>query len=305
MNDLPDILESSDVARQATGYVFTEGPLWDPGGFFYFNDIRPGALYRLRLGETPEFVRKTDGGNGMTFDLRGRLIHCEGEGNRVTRTEPDGRVTTLADRFEGGRFNRPNDVICRSDGGLYFTDPSLRVPFAEREQPGPEGEDNVWAGARVYRVDPDGAISAVVSCEYPNGLAFSPDERTLYIANTRLTKYIHAIDLDSAGNMLRRRIFADLSAGDEPGIPDGMKVDVLGRVFCTGPGGIWVMEPDGRHIGIIRLPEQAVNFTFGGDDLRTLFVTAYASVYTLRVKTPGQPHPWYRIRDVARHRSLT
>lgn len=238
----------------------------------------------------------------MTFDLQGRLIHCEGEGNCVTRTELDGRVTTLADRFEGGRFNRPNDVICHSDGGLYFTDPSLRVPFANREQPGPEGEDNVWAGARVYRAAPDGAITAVVSCEYPNGLAFSPDERTLYIANTRSTKYIHAIDLDSTGAMLRRRIFADLSAGDEPGIPDGMKVDILGRVFCTGPGGIWVMEPDGEHIGIIRLPEQAVNFAFGGDDLRTLFVTACTSVYTLRVKTPGQPHPWYRARTGAESR---
>ncbi|MBN4083072.1 SMP-30/gluconolactonase/LRE family protein [bacterium AH-315-B06] len=296
MNDLPDILETTEAVRQATGYVFTEGPLWDPDGFFYFNDIRPGTLYRLKLGEAPEIVRKTNGGNGMTFDLQGRLIHCEGEGNCVTRTELDGQVTTLVDRFEGGRFNRPNDVICHSDGSLYFTDPSMRVPFAKREQPGPEGEENVWGGARVYRVAPDDTISAVVTCEYPNGLAFSPDERTLYVANTRSTKYIHAIDLDSAGNMLRRRIFADLSMGDEPGIPDGMKVDALGRVYCTGPGGIWVLEPDGRQIGIIRLPEQAVNFAFGGDDLRTLFVTAYTSVYTLRVKTPGQPHPWYRVR---------
>ncbi len=296
MNDLPDILETSEAVREATGYVFTEGPLWDPDGFFYFNDIRPGALYRLKLGGEPEMVRKTNGGNGLTFDLQGRLIHCEGEGNRVTRTELDGAVTTLVDRFEGGGFNRPNDVICHSDGGIYFTDPSMRIPFAKREQPGPKGEVDVWAGARVYRVDPDGEISAIVSCEYPNGLAFSPDERTLYIANSRSTKYIHAIDLDVAGKMVRRRIFADLSAGDEPGIPDGMKVDTKGRVFCTVPGGIWVMEPDGSHNGIIKLPDQAVNFAFGGDDLRTLFVTAYTSVYTLRVKTPGQPHPWYGVK---------
>lgn len=296
MSGLPDILESSEAVRQATGYVFTEGPLWHPDGFFYFNDIRPGTLYRLKLGGTAELVRKTDGGNGMTFDLQGRLIHCEGEGKCVTRTELDGRVGILADRFEGGRFNRPNDVVCRSDGGIYFTDPSLRIPFADREQPGPEGEDGVWGGARVYRVRPDGIVSAVVDCEYPNGLAFSTDERTLYVANTRWTKYIHAIELDASGNMLRRRIFADLSAGDEPGVPDGMKVDVLGRVYCTGPGGIWVLEPDGRHIGTIRLPEQAVNFAFGGGDLRTLFVTAVTSVYTMRVRTPGQPHPWYRLR---------
>lgn len=296
MNDLSDILETSEAERQATGYVFTEGPLWHPDGFFYFNDIRPGTLYRLELGGTPEPVRKTNGGNGLTFDLDGCLIHCEGEGRNVTRTTPDGKVTTLVDRFEGGRFNRPNDVVCHSDGSIWFTDPSMRMPFGDREQPGPAGVDGVWAGARVYRVATDGSISAVVDCEYPNGLAFSPDERTLYVANTRSTKYIHAIDIDPAGTMLRRRIFADLNEGDEPGIPDGMKVDSLGRVYCTGPGGIWVTEPDGSHVGIIRLPEQAVNFAFGGGDLRTLFVTAVTSVYTLRVKTPGQPHPWYRVR---------
>ncbi len=297
MNDLPEILESPDAERLATGYVFTEGPLWHPDGFYYFNDIRPGTLYRLEPGGTPEMLRKTNGGNGMTFDLEGNLIHCEGEGRCVTRTTQDGKSTTvLVDRFEGGRFNRPNDVVCRSDGSIWFTDPSMRIPFPDREVPGPEGVDGVWAGARVYRVATDGSIATVVDCEYPNGLAFSPDERTLYVANTRSTKYIHAIDLDAAGNVTGRRIFADLSEGDEPGIPDGMKVDTLGRVYCTGPGGIWVMEPDGRRVGIIRAPEQAVNFAFGGDDLRTLFVTAVTSVYALRVKTPGQPHPWYLVR---------
>ena len=296
MNDLPDILETTEAVQEATGYVFTEGPLWHPDGFYYFNDIRPGTLYRLKLGETPEMVRKTNGGNGMTFDLNGHLIHCEGEGNCVSRTDLDGNVTTLIDSFEGGRFNRPNDVVCHSDGSIWFTDPSMRVPFSNRKQPRPVGDAGVWAGARVYRVAPDGAATNVVDCEYPNGLAFSPDEKTLYVANTRSTKYIHAIDIDSNGAMLRRRIFADLSEGDEPGIPDGMKVDTLGRVFCTGPGGIWVMDPDGTRVGIIRLPEQAVNFTFGGDDMKTLFVCAYSSVYTLRVKTPGQPHPWYLVK---------
>lgn len=294
MSDLSDILESPDAERHATGYVFTEGPLWHPDDFYYFNDIHPGALYRVSLGGTPELIRKTDGGNGMTFDLEGRLIHCEGSGRCVTRTDADGTVSVLADRFEGGRFNRPNDVICHSDGSLYFTDPAMRIPLTDREQPKPEGEDKVWGGARVYRIAPDGALTAVVSAEYPNGLALSPDERTLYIANTRWTKYVLAVDIDANGVMQRRRILADLSEGDEPGAPDGVKVDSLGRVYCTGPGGIWVIDPDGRHIGTIRLPEQAVNFTFGGSDLRTLFVTAVTSVYTLRMKTPGQPHPWYR-----------
>lgn len=292
MNDLPDILESPEVTRQATGFVFTEGPLWHPDDFWYFNDIRPGTLYKMRLGEAPEMIRKTIGGNGMTFDLQGRLIHCEGEARNVTRTELDGTVNVLVDRFEGGQFNRPNDVICHSDGSLYFTDPSMRRPFAEREIPGPDGEEGVWAGAQVYRVAPDDSIKAVVAVEYPNGLALSPDERTLYIANTRSNRYVHAVEIEADGTYVRRRILADFS-GDEPGFPDGMKVDSAGRVFCTGPGGIWVVEPDGTHVGTIRFPEQAINMTFGGPDLCTLFVCAHTSVYTVRVKTPGQPHPFY------------
>lgn len=295
MNDLPDILDSARIERLATGYVFTEGPLWHPDGAWYFNDIRPGTMYRLPVGGSPEAVRRTHGGNGMTFDLEGRIVQCEGEGNRITRAEPDGTVTTLVDRFEGGRFNRPNDIICHSDGSLWFTDPSLRIPFERREQPRPGGTTGIYAGARVYRVTPAGRISVVVEVEYPNGLALSPDERTLYVANTRMTQYIHSIELDAEGNALRRRIFCDQS-GEEPGIPDGMKVDQAGRVFCTGPGGIWVVEPDGARVGTIRLPEMAVNLFFGGDDLCTLFVTAVTSVYTVRVRTPGLSHPWYRVR---------
>ncbi|MCH9670828.1 MAG: SMP-30/gluconolactonase/LRE family protein, partial [Gammaproteobacteria bacterium] len=296
MQDLSTILESTDVERHSTGHVFTEGPLWHPDGFFYFNDIRPGTLYTIELGGTAREVRKTAGGNGLTFDLEGRLIHCEGDARCVTRTEHNGEVVTLAERFNAGRFNRPNDVVCHSDGSLWFTDPSMRVPFAEREIPGTEGVLGVWAGAAVYRLAPDGEMTSVVTVEYPNGLAFCPQERTLYIANTRSSTYIHAVDLNADGSMRSRRIFADMSADDGPGIPDGMKVDALGRVFCTGSGGIWVFDPDGTHLGTIRLPEMAVNLTFGGEDLRTLFVTAVTSVYTLRVKTPGLPHPWYAVR---------
>jgi gluconolactonase len=296
VNNLPDILETTEAERLATGFVFTEGPLWHPDGFYYFVDIRANRLYRMTPGRKPEVVRETAGGNGTTFDLEGRLIMCEGMGRCVTRMGHDGKVEMLVERFQGGRFNRPNDVICRSDGTIYFTDPDKRVPYTEREIPPPEGIDNLWDGAAVYRVTPEGAISLVALCEYPNGLAFSPDERTLFVANTRSSKYIHALEIDTAGKMVRRRIFADMNAGDEPGIPDGLKVDSLGRVFCTGPGGIWVFTPDGKHIGTIRFREQAVNFAFGGEDLRTLFCCAYTSVYTLRVKVPGQPHPWYRLR---------
>src|SRR6059036_207217 len=284
---LSKILDSTEAERLATGLVFTEGPLWHPDGFYYFVDIRRSLLFRLSPGRAAEIVREnTGGGNGTTFDLQGRLVLCEGDNRRVTRTSADGRIEVLMDRFEGKRLNRPNDVVCRSDGSIYFTDPGLRVPLAERELP----------SAGVYRIAPDGKTSLVADCEYPNGLAFSPDERVLYVANTRWAQYIHALEIDSGGKLIRRRIFADMSSDETDGVPDGMKVDVEGRVFCTGPGGTWVFAPDGTKLGIIRTPEVPANLAFGGPDLRTLFFTARTSVYAMRVKVPGRPLPWYSRR---------
>ena len=282
------ILETTQAERLATGFVFTEGPLWHPDGFYYFVDVRASMLYRITPGRPHEVVReKTGGGNGTTFDLQGRLILCEGDNRRVTRRAADDRFEVLVDRFEGKRLNRPNDVVCRSDGSIYFTDPGLRVPLAEREV----------EHAGVYRIAPDGAVSLVADFEYPNGLAFSPDDRLLYVANTRWAQYIHVLELDADGRMARRRIFADMSSDETDGVPDGMKVDVEGRVYCTGPGGTWVFAPDGTRLGVIRTPEVPANLAFGGPDLRTLFFTARTSVYTLRAKVPGQPHPWYRLRS--------
>jgi gluconolactonase len=281
------VLETTQAERLATGFVFTEGPLWHPDGFYYFVDVRASMLYRITPGRPHEVVReKTGGGNGTTFDLQGRLILCEGDNRRVTRRAADDRFEVLVDRFEGKRLNRPNDVVCKSVGSLYFTDPGLRVPLAEREV----------EHAGVYRIAPDGAVSLVADFEYPNGLAFSPDERLLYVANTRWAQYIHVLELDGDGRAVRRRIFADMSSDETDGVPDGMKVDVEGRVYCTGPGGTWVFAPDGTRLGVIRTPEVPANLTFGGPDLRTLFFTARTSVYTLRAKVPGQPHPWYRLR---------
>ena len=242
-NYLPEVLETTEAEKVAGGFVFTEGPLWHPDDFWYFVDLRPNRLHRIKLGQKPELVRTTEGGNGATFDLQGRLILCEGEGRRVTRMDADGKVEPVAERYKGGRFNRPNDVVCHSNGSLYFTDPEKRRAFSEREIPGPAGDNNLWDSAAVYRVTPDGALSVLANCEYPNGLALSPDERTMYVANTRSSKYIHAIKLDAAGNMTGRSIFADMNEGAEPGIPDGLKVDSIGRVYCTGPGGIWCTRP--------------------------------------------------------------
>jgi gluconolactonase len=288
MPALDDILEPGPPEQLATGFVFTEGPSWHPDGFYYFVDIRRSLLFRLRPGEPRVVVRSETGeGNGTTFDLEGRLVICEGGNRRVTRMAADGSVAVLMDRWQGKRINRPNDVVCRSDGSIWFTDPGLRIPLAEKE----------LAHSGVYRVMPDGTKRLVAEFEYPNGLAFSPDERTLYVANTRHAQYIHAIELDRDGDMVRRRIFADMSSEETDGVPDGMKVDVEGRVWCTGPGGTWVFAPDGSRIGIIRTPEVPANLCFGGSDLKTVFFTARTSVYTMRAKTPGQPHPWYRVRS--------
>ena len=217
MAGLDTILETTAAERPATGFVFTEGPLWHPDGYYYFADVRSSVFYRLRLGQAPETVRTGTGeGNGTTFDLQGRLVVCEGGNRRVTRWSNDRQSEVVMDRYEGKRINRPNDVVCKSDGSIWFTDPGLRVPLADKELP----------HSGVYAVEPDGASRLVAEFEYPNGLAFSPDERVLYVANTRHAQYIHAIELDGAGSMVRRRIFADISSEETDGVPDGMKVDM-------------------------------------------------------------------------------
>lgn len=288
MNDaIASLFETPQIERLAAGFTFTEGPLWHPDGFYSFVDVRESRFYRLTPGGQPELLRENTGeGNGTTFDLNGNLVMCEGGNRRLSRTDAQGNVSVLVDRYEGKRLNRPNDVVCRSDGSIYFTDPGLRVPLEQRELP----------NSGVYRVKPDGEVSLIANCEYPNGLAFSPDERTLYVANSRWAQYIHALELDADGTVQRRRIFADMSSAETDGVPDGMKVDVEGRVFCTGAGGTWVFTPDGACLGIIRTPEIPANLAFGGPDLRTLLLTARTSVYTLRTKTPGLAHPWYRVQ---------
>jgi len=282
---LSAILETQAPQRLGTGFAFAEGPIWDPKGFFYFTDPRGKALHKVVPGQASELVRKTSGANGVAFDLQGRLLQCEGDFRRVTRWDPKaGTEEVFVDNASGKRFNRPNDVVVRADGTVLFTDPERRVPFAERE-----------VNACIWKVAPDGKVSVFAECEYPNGLAFSSDERKLYVANTRSLKYVEEFELRADGSIAKRRFFADMSFDDAPGSPDGIKVDAAGQVFCTGPGGIWVFSPAGERLGIIRCHEPAVNFAFGGNDLRTLLICAHTSVYTLRVKTPGVPTAWARV----------
>ena len=280
-DDLFGILDGK-VERLATGFEFTEGPAWHHRGFLYFVDIRRNHLFKWSGGQQPLVVREnTNGGNGLTLDLQGRLIMCEGGNRQVTRTESDGAITVLASHWEGKRLNRPNDVVGRSDGSLYFTDPGGRVPEGERE----------IDVSGVYRIAADGNVSLATSeCEYPNGLAFSPDESVLYVANTRSDMYICAFDVHSDGSLSNGRVFADMSS-EEEGVPDGMKVDIDGRVLCTGPGGVRIFDKNGVDLGTLRIPELPANCAFGGSDNRTLFMTARTSVYTVRLEVPGVRMP--------------
>ena len=398
---LENILESTEAERLATGFEFTEGPLWHPEGYLLFVNNRRDLIYRLVPGGQPEIIREDSGSaNGLTFDLDGRLVMCEGNARQMTRMEPNGTITVIADRWEGKRLHRPNDVVCRSDGSIYFTTPAGRLDPAEREiefsgvhclaQDGavtavvtdtesPNGlafspnesvlyvantrrdngcveekergevcthqyiraydvapeldnehrpndvvcrsDGSIYFTTPAGRLDPaereiefsgvhclaqDGAVTAVVTdTESPNGLAFSPNESVLYVANTRRDngcveekergevcthQYIRAYDVAPDGTTSNSRIFANMHSGQD-GVPDGMKVDTEGRVYCTGPEGVWVFEPDGSHVGIIRLPEIPANCCWGDADLRTMYFTARSSIYRLRMKTTGI-NPW-------------
>ena len=289
MQGLSQIIEAGEAERLATGFTFTEGPLYHPDGFYYFVDVRESKFYRIRPGSAAELLRENTGeGNGTTFDPQGRLIICEGGNRRLTRWPADGRFASsevLVDRFEGKRLSRPNDVDLQVGRQHLFHQPRTADPTGR-------------AGARSV-----GGLSGQARrrgqpcrrCRIPERARLLAGRADPLHRQYRHAMYIHAIELDGAGNMVRRRIFADMSSDEKIGVPDGMKVDVEGRVYCTGPGGTWVFAPDGAKLGIIRTPEVPANLCFGGPDMKTLFFTAHTSVYSLRVKVPGLPgHPFKR-----------
>lgn len=299
---LPGIVEPNQEAQQlATDFAFTEGPLWHPDGYWLFVDLRrePPVIHRMSpAGGTPEIVREPSGGtNGMTLDLQGRLLMCEGDNRRITRMEADGTINVVADRWDGKRFHRPNDIVCRSDGSIYITNPSGRVPEEEQEIE--------WPGT-IHRIATDGAVQMLAhDIDFPNGIAFSPDESVLYVSNTRKlgerpdqywdgevkqNQFIQAYDVAADGSLSNSRMFGSMASAED-GVPDGMKVDAEGRVYCTGSGGVWVFDAAGEHLGIIRVPEIPANCAFGGPDFKTMLFTARTSVYSLRMTTPGAALP--------------
>ena len=276
---ISELLEG-EPQRLAGGFQFTEGPVWHPEGYLLFSDIPGNRIIRwLPEGRVETFREPSGNANGLTFDRQGRLIACEHGNRRVSRTEADGSVVTLADRFQGKRLNSPNDVAVRSDGSIYFTDPPYGIRLEERELP--------FHG--VYRLAPDGALSLLVDdFDRPNGLAFSPDERTLYIDDTA-RRHVRAFDVQPDGSLANGRVFAELFS-DEPGGPDGMKVDVEGNLYVTAGGGIWLFSPSGRHVGTLPVPEPPpANCAFGGPDRRTLFITDRTSLLSVRTRVPGLP----------------
>ena len=276
----------SAFEKLGTGFVFTEGPVWHPRGkFLVFSDM-PGDHMRrwsARDGITT-FRKPSDMANGNTYDRQGRLLTCEHATSRVTRTESDGRIVPLATHWQDKELNSPNDIVCRSDGAIYFSDPPYgRAKFYGVERP----QQLSFQG--VYRVGDDARspVLLVDDFERPNGLCFSLDEGRLFINDTA-RKHIRVFDVAKDGGLTNGRLWAE-TKGDKPGAPDGMKIDAEGRVYCSGPGGIHVFDPSAALIEILEVPEYTANFAWGDDDYRSLFVTASTSLYRIRRTTPGLP----------------
>ncbi len=272
--------------RLGTGFLFTEGPVWHPTGrFLLFSDM-PGDHMRrwsARDGVTT-FRKPSDMSNGLTYDRQGRLVACEHATSRVTRTEPDGRVVALATHYRGRQLNSPNDIICGSDGGIYFSDPPYgRAKFYGVERP----QELDFQG--VYRVGPDPGSPELLVDDFdrPNGLCFSLDERRLFINDTA-RQHIRVFDVTPRGTLANGRLWAE-TKGDKPGAPDGMKIDAAGNVYCCGPGGIHVFDPEANLLEIIEVPERTANFAWGDDDYYSLFITASTSLYRIRTRLPGRP----------------
>ncbi|HYM74759.1 MAG TPA: SMP-30/gluconolactonase/LRE family protein [Candidatus Dormibacteraeota bacterium] len=266
------------VETVATGFGFTEGPMWDPAGFVYVSDETLNKIFRIYPDGKKEEVIALGDPDGNTFDRQHRLIDCASVLRAIIEVAPEGKYNILADRYEGKKFNSPNDVIVGPDGALYFTDPTLDLVAGEKQEIPFQG---------VYRLDAKGGVTLLTKdLTQPNGLAFSPDGKKMYIDDSE-KRNIRVYDVASDGNLANGRIFGDEPGGKGDGVPDGIKVDRAGHLFVTGPKGIWVWDAQGNHLGTIVMPEQPANLTWGDKDYHTLYITATTSVYRLETKTAG------------------
>jgi gluconolactonase len=289
--------EDAELERLGTGFTFTEGPLWNPDGFLLFSDM-PGDVRRRWDPDNgvTEVANPSNKGNGMTFDLDGKLIVCEHVTSSVVRMDPDGTGANrevIASHYGDKELNAPNDVVVKSDGAIYFSDPTYgRMPGfgIEREQ------DLDFQG--VYRVPPGGGDTQLLADDFgqPNGLCFSTDESLLYVNDTERA-HIRVFDVQPDGSIANSRVLADgigtasLEIGD---LVDGMKLDERGNIWVTGPGGVCVFDPQGEHIGTVQVPEPVGNLNWGGPNWDWLFIPATSSVYRIECKVSGNRLPYMR-----------
>ena len=298
------------VERVATGFTWVEGPVWIPAGYLLFAEITSNSIRKLMpngtmsiflqpsgyKGSAP-YGGKEPGSNGMTLDTKGRLTVAGHAGRNVWRLEtldPKGQLTVLADSYQGKKLNSPNDLVYKSDGSLYFTDPPYGLPTQGDGDPIKE-----LAFSGVYRVPNalnqkagspparDQLQLVAKDLPRPNGIAFSPDEKYLYVDNSGDQKVWMRYQVEKDGSLTNGKVFYDASSDKRQGGPDGMKVDRLGNVYSTGPGGIWVFSPAGKALGVILMPERTANLNWAGADRKTLYITATSSVYRITLKVPG------------------
>jgi len=263
----------------ATGFGFTEGPVWDPAGFLYVSDEEINKIFRVSVSDgRKEVVIALGDPDGNTYDREHHLLDCASVLRAIIQVEPDGKYKILADHYQGKRFNSPNDVIVGPDGAIYFTDPTLDLVKGEKQEISFQG---------VYRLDAKGEVRLLTQdLTQPNGLAFSPEGKSFYIDDSK-QRNIHVYDFRPNGSLANGRIFGEEPGGKGDGVPDGMKVDRDGNLYVTGPKGIWVWDPQGHHLGTIAMPEQPANLAWGDADYSTLYITATTSVYRLKTKVHG------------------
>jgi gluconolactonase len=282
------------IEKVGGGFQFTEGPLWRPDGHLWFSDvtgnvvrsITPDGQVQVLIdkagGETNAPPGSFIGPNAMIADKDGYVLLCQHTNRRIVRLDKDMKQTVYLDKFEGKKFNSPNDLLYKSDGALYFTDP----PYGLLKQDDDPAKELKFNGVFRYA---NGKLTAVIrDLTRPNGIAFSPDEKTLYISNSdEKHKVWMKYDVNPNGTVSNGKVFADVTAGTEPGLPDGMKVDSLGNLYGSGPGGLWVFSPDGKHLGTIKPGETPANCGWA-DDGKTLYITATTGVYRIHLAVAGE-----------------
>ena len=274
----PAIIDNNTkVEKLSDGFKFTEGPVWNPSGFLLFSDIPADTIYKWAPNRKPSIFRRPAGNpNGNTLDKEGRLITAQ-HNRQLTRTEKNGKITILAERYQGKRLNSPNDIAVKSDGSIYFTDPPYGIK-KEQEELGFYG---------IYRWKPDGTLTLLnKEMVRPNGIAFSPDEKKLYVSDSEKL-HIRVFDVQSDGTLTNSKVFAELAGPTDKGVPDGMKVDTKGNIYCSGSGGIWIFSPAGQLLGKIAVPQSVTNLAWGDKDYKTLYITAGNSIYRIPVNIAG------------------